>query len=317
MQAAWGQQPPTAERDVRWNGRATRTRSTEHFRIESDAPESLVDRLAVEAESTYAAVREFARGLQLDVRESTSLMRIVFFDQLPDFRRYAERLGAATKSPAGFYDPTQNLAILCNVQHLPQIQAIDEQLARRSSESPQLGEDTAALGARRDALIGLMEQTVVRHETAHLVLANLAIIETKADNPVWLLEGLACLFEPRATDDGPGAPPRNTFRQADLCQLLALHPAPKLADCLARIEWSRGEEPLTSTDYAMSWAVLEFLRRTHPTRLRDILLHQSNLKPKDVENPGLVSSNLPLSDLEPSWAEFLTPFCRSPPAGAP
>ncbi len=142
-----------------------------------------------------------------------------------------------------------------------------------------------SLTTQREVFVKRFNRTVIQHEAAHQILFNIGVHVTGADNPPWLIEGLACQFE--VPQPGPGGELRrvNEMRLFDVREAIGVAPNDdKVSDAaldLARDEGRFlplvdliGEEEIfdySSTNisgrYGQTWALVYYLHREHPEAL--------------------------------------------------
>ena len=189
-----------------------RIRETGHFAIGYDTPYAEVRSLTGRLEGAYMAIWRFCKDNGLSVWRPTERLGVLFFDRYEDFTRYAATAGFTASSTAGFYNPQTNLAAFCNMLHSPNLQKVARQIERaerqlkrhddiplEASRMRQRREDQRTslsnLKSRRDALVERFNRLVIQHEAAHQMLFNIGVHARGSDNPLWLVEGLACQFE--------------------------------------------------------------------------------------------------------------------------
>jgi hypothetical protein len=134
-----------------------------------------------------------------------------------------------------------------------------------------------------------INQTVIQHEVAHQVLFNAGVHVREADNPKWLVEGLACLFETPPGATGTGASVVNQsrlrdFRSAvagerekrrltarDLRNAIVAGRIAAVGDLVSddRLFHQRGEAG--ATHYATVWALVHYLQRQRREELADYI----------------------------------------------
>jgi len=167
----------------------------------------------------------------------------------------------------GFYDQKTNRSFFCNVEHLPQVEAIPP-------------------GPQRAALVEQIHQLVIAHEAAHQVLFNIGVLtRSGADHPEWWVEGLACLFEAPLADPPHPERPTNRHRLDDLVEAVSANKQIKLADLIVALPERQADAQNTRGRYAQAWGLLEFLRRTKPSAVSAFAKLQA------AKTPGAAAPN--------------------------
>ena len=186
---------------------------TDHFLIASDGDEGIVNPLADRLEATYQAVVRFGDDIKLPIHPPPEPLPVLLFNRHSDFERYAGVVGFNDHSAPGFYHPRNNTAAFCNVLDLPQLRDISQRIEQ--AEAPERIIDWRS---QRDAIVETFNHLVIQHEAAHQVLFNIGVLSSDADNPDWLVEGLACQFEVPSRDAV------NQMRLADFREAIAASP---------------------------------------------------------------------------------------------
>ena len=219
-------------------GEDFRIRKTDHFTIVYDTSYDVLRPLIGRLEGTYDTILRFCEGVGLGVEPRSERFGVLLFDRREDFDRYRESLGVATTA-AGFYHQQTNLAAFGNMLNTPQLRQInaeiDQALERlkqfrqhgkssRSSpgEREALRRRASILRARRDAIVERFNRFVLQHEVAHQMFFNIGVHVRGADNPLWLVEGLACQFEVPESRAARGLGRINHLRLADLRDALGV-----------------------------------------------------------------------------------------------
>jgi len=247
---------------------------TEHFVIASDGDESVVTPLADRLEGVYQAVVRFAEDLKLPTRPPSQPLPVLLFDRHSDFERYARAVGFADPSVPGFFHLRNNTAAFCNVRDLPQLRDI----LRRIEQAEATGHIND-WRSQHDAIVEKFNRVVIQHEAAHQVLFNIGVLSRDADNPDWLVEGLACRFEV-SSPDAVNQMRLTDFREAYAAAASADSAAASapsaaksdkrflsLADLVADEESNVTDESKRIVDYAQAWALVDFLHRTRADAL--------------------------------------------------
>ncbi len=242
------------------------------FSIISDANAQLVARLARHAEDTLADVVSFARRLDMTLKTPAHKMTVVYFNQWADYSRYARQAGfRVDENVPGFYDDRSNRCMMFNYANATVIRQKRDELFEALREQVRAGKrDLSAaekvlyekkrrrvreLERQIEALERLISTTVVRHEIAHQVMANLGLQPRSVAALRWLREGLAMQFETR---DGS-----NPHRLEDF--LAANHKAGQNLSLLVsdpkRIGPGAGD---LGARYATAWLLVHYLVHKRP-----------------------------------------------------
>ena len=212
-------------------GPAAKVTTTRHFVVAYDTTQETVRQLTDRVEATYAGVARFCTFNEIAFHAPTAPLEILLFDDPQSFARYAATLGVHAEGLAGFYAPGTQRSAFFNVLNHPnlaefrqEISRLEQEVARLSSRqfSPteQADKDEALkrlhqYRKRRDRIVERLNRTVVQHETVHHLLFAAGVHVRNGPNPVWLVEGVACLFEPPPTGKGSGLGVTNQMRLAD------------------------------------------------------------------------------------------------------
>jgi len=251
-------------------------RRTDHFLIASDGDEGVVTPLADRLEATYQAVVRFAEDMKLPIHPPPSPLPVLLFNRHSDFERYAGAVGFNDPAAPGFYHPRNNTAAFCNVFDLPQLRDISLRIeqAEAQRDSAVAPERIIDWRSQRDVIVETFNRVVIQHEAAHQVLFNTGVLSRDADNPDWLVEGLACQFEISSRDAV------NQMRLADFREALAAAPDAvnaaasalsavqsdkrflSLTDLVADDEFNVADESKRTIRYAQAWALVDYLHRT-------------------------------------------------------
>lgn len=294
---------PSAERKDRTPtvtqvGEGFRVRETEHFTIAYDTSYEALRPLVGRLEGTYDAIRRFCKDSGLIVQPERDLLHVLLFDRYDHFEAYLQIIQVPARSVAGVYHQQTNIAAFCNVLNSPglapvaqQIEQLQQQLQRAVRAPPasqalrkrreDIRNRLAELRNRRDALVRQFNRFVLQHEAAHQVLYNLGVHVRGADNPIWLVEGLACQFEvPQAGALRPMTR-INHLRLADFRDALRVSPDARkvadqayrvaleehrlipVADLVAQKDLLVGTEGHDAFRYAQAWALVHYLNREH------------------------------------------------------
>jgi len=273
---------------------------TRHFLICYNTDRDVLLDFVARVEGTYLGVRRFLDVNDFLHQELTARLEIYFFASVEQFAAYAAGIGTDSSGAAGFYSPQNNRAAFYDTMSSPrfaelnaaidrmQQQLQDRNIANRETRK-QLVNDLNRLRIQRDNYIEAINQLVVQHEVAHQVLFNLGVHRRGAMNPTWLVEGLACLFEPPPSGGSAGLGRVNQYRLVNLRQVLA--PTGDAADAkrdqlqdaydngrLVSLMQLVADSRLFSTaranveaSYAQAWSLVFYLQRKHRDKLSEYL----------------------------------------------
>ena len=232
-------------------------RYTPHFTLLSDSDRS--EPLGGLAEETWSRVNRFATRLRLATRPPAKKLLVIFFDTWEGYERLL-RPGGFVIDPQvpGFFDQMSNRCIMFNSADGPLIREKRREITTASSgEAPttsRAGMDHAQRAITEHEQI--INDTVFRHELAHLVLFNIGVQTPDMRDRRWLQEGLAMQFEAPTVV--------NRYRAADF---LALDVETTLALCRSLISDPTPLAPGAQNSaqaYSAAWAVVFFLSSEHP-----------------------------------------------------
>jgi hypothetical protein len=273
-----------AARLLALGGEGFRIRGTDHFSIASDGEDSVAASVGERLEATYRAVVRFCDELRLPVHPPSQPLPVLLFNRNADFERYARTVGFADASAPGFYHAGSNIAAFCNVLDLPKVREISRRIdqAQSQRDPPTPPERIPESQSQRDAFVEVFNRLVVQHEAAHQVLFNIGVLLRDADNPEWLMEGLACQFEVLPREAESDGHPVNQMRLADFRDAVGVPPCSTLvdeqslrnslsegrlvplADLVAGAKIVTPDAAKTVFRYAQAWALVDYLCRTRP-----------------------------------------------------
>ncbi len=286
-------------------GHAFAIHRTDHFIIAHDAGDDPTVRdLGRRLEATYRAVRDFCRFNDIPIQPPLTRMEVYFFSKYTDLDTYARSLGTSAGSWSGFYYSGNNRAAFYNALDEPKMRDIVERVERQERVVERLSgsgrrsasrdeivaakAELARLKRERDDQAEHLNRLVVQHEAAHQILYNFGVHVIGSQNPNWLTEGLACLFETPPSDFGSGAATVNQLRLGDFrSACLPNDPqgrmTPKLVERAIndghfaplreligepRILLERANKNLIY-QYAQSWSLVYYLVRARRTEFAD------------------------------------------------
>ena len=221
---------PAAEQELlALAGPGARIRRTEHFVIAYDTPEDTVGSLVSRLEATYRGVHRLCSVSDIPVRRLEHRLPVLFFHRYEDYGRCATACNFPYSGSAGFYNQKNNVATFVNILNLPELAEVNQSIQTSADRIAELRKqrppDREALQAEqhrlrrltneRDRIVEQTNRLAVQHEVAHQVLFNIGVHVLGAQNPGWVVEGLACMFETPPSSSGAGVGAINQGRLAD------------------------------------------------------------------------------------------------------
>jgi hypothetical protein len=265
---------------------------TDHFVIAHNTSDEVLRGFLNRAERTYDAVFRFCRAGGIPVRTPSRRLAIVFFDRPEEFRAYGERIGFSNPAASGIFSIHLNRAAFFNTENTPilsELSAVIGGLEDRLGRGGGTGGDSRRALSRqlqrarnqRDQYVTQINQLVIQHEVTHQVLYNIGVHTAGAQNPTWLAEGLACLFETPPGSGGAGFAAINQSRLRDFRACLR-GPGPKGKPQAGNLRYAyrsgklvplrkligdarflvRGGNPNIANHYAQAWSLVFYLQRT-------------------------------------------------------
>jgi hypothetical protein len=279
-------------------GEGFRIRETDHFTICYDTSYEVLRPLIGRLEGTYDAIWRFCEGIALGLEPPNGRFGVLLFDRYEDFARYRESVGITSDTAAGFYHQGNNLAAFGNMLNTPQLSQVNAQIAQGEERLKRLRQDgrgskasrnqqqvlrrrMSALRKQRDAVVERFNRFVLQHEAAHQMFFNIGLHTREADNPLWLVEGLACQFEVPESRAARGLGRINHMRLADLRDALGVSlDAERISDgeleaalastrLVSLAELISDRELFTPRDahitdrYAQAWGLVYYLARKY------------------------------------------------------
>jgi len=262
-------------------GDGFRIHRTDHFFVVSDSDDDSVQALSYRLESTYQAVERFCEAMKLPIRPPPGRLPVIHFNRYSQFQRYSRAIGFEDASAPGFYHLQNNTIAFCNLPDFPPLQEISRRIEQAEAQrDPSVApEQIGEWRSQRDALVETFNRLVIQHEAAHQILFNVGVLSRDADNPDWLVEGLACQFEVSA----PQA--LNQMRLADFREALGVAVNAvdidettlryafttgrflSLADLFTDRMFNAPDEHTRKFRYAQAWGLVYYLHSDHGNAL--------------------------------------------------
>jgi hypothetical protein len=334
---------------------------TAHFLIAYDVGAADVRPFVSRVEQTYRSIYRFCRVNGIEAAEPETKLEVLYFHAYDAYERYGRRVHFPAAGTYGFYHEITNRSAFFDVTRSPTIIALREQVAaagqqvaeldhqlegmrrRRTpitfhyangqtrtltpaqaeEELARLRRDLRTVQARMDNYGEQINRTVVQHETAHQVFFNAGVHVRGAENPLWLVEGLAMLFETPLSGRGSGIGAVNQLRLRDLREAVAgdaSDPHITTDEMLAAMRngplvpletMIRTPDVLTTRGnqgavyYAEAWSLLHFLHRTRRKELAAYIQIAGRRKPGERITP-----DRQMADFEEAFGPIDEAFLR-------
>ncbi len=327
-------------------GEEFRILRTDHFTIAYDTPYPVLRALIGRLEGTYDTVERFCEGEGLSPEPLKKRLGVVLFGRHADFARKCRDVGMDPASVSGFFDHGKNIALFGNVLDRPEMRVVTRRidelteeltgLRRKSSgqatvhrRREKLRRELRVLRARRDSTVETFNRLIIRHEATHQILFNSGVHIRGAQNPDWLVEGLACQFEVPQSWSSRGLGHVNHRRLLDFRQALGVGGGDSsiaerryrkavgagkvltLVDLIGNADVLRRGGPNTAYHYAQAWSLVYYLHRKHRGSLAAYTRLVSGREPgrrfsQEREIGDFESTIGPIDDeLLSEWLEFI------------
>lgn len=280
------------------NAEAFSTRQTDHFLIWYDTSYEVLRPLVNRLEGTYDAVTRVGRAYGFPMDDLPEPLHIVLLETHDDYAVLARNARVDPRGAAGFFSPGDNISIFGNIMNSPPLRTISDQMKRvegrlsrirkqgrrnasTNARARSLGQEMSRLSTQRDVIVKRFNRVVIQHEAAHQIFFNLGVHRLAADNPTWLVEGLATQFEVAQSSARKGLHRVNQMRLGDLRESAGFRRGQKkvtdeayaaafgtgrlvpLETLIADDNVLAGNSGHVSTVYAQSWALVYYLARAH------------------------------------------------------
>lgn len=278
-------------------GGAFSVHETEHYVLLFNCDESLAIGRGQLLEKLHRGYRAFLNRMRIRHGGLKKKLVVLVFENEVDFAAYARQDEVDLPAGAGFYlqgyySSATNRAAFFNQRKggaYERSKREMEEVARQLGEIPGPNDRTISVrgpdGQRQTTkmelarelvrlkkrLIGQFERenlTVTQHEGAHQLAFNTGLQSRDAAYPMWVSEGLACMFETPGTHKGFGAFRVNDERLRDYRDAVKRGATRGMRGLVRAASDERGS-PIDL--YAESWALFFFLARTMPKELSGYL----------------------------------------------
>jgi len=202
-------------------------------------------------ESLYRSFVHYMSVRGFDIQSPTVPLVAIVFRNQSAYYRYASANGSPLQpGTLGHYDPQSNRIFLYD-----------------------------ANSGRSDAQWSTNAETII-HEATHQTAYNVGVHRRFAEQPRWLVEGLAMMFEARGVWDARSSDTQqdriNQGRLRDFQHGLENHEASRLKQLIASDKRFRTD---AASAYAEAWALSFFLSETRPTEYSRYLARVAARKP--------------------------------------
>lgn len=278
-------------------GGAFSVHETEHYVLLFNCDESLAIGRGQLLEKLHRSYLAFLDRMRIRHGGLKKKLVVLVFENEDDFAAYARRDEVDLPAGEGFYlqgyySSGTNRAAFFNQRKGGAYERSKREmveLARQLEEVPGANDTTIIVEGRderrrttkkelarelvqlKKRVIGQFERenlTVTQHEGAHQLAFNTGLQSRDAAYPMWVSEGLACMFETPGTHKGFGAFRVNDERLRDYRDAVKRGATRGLRGLVSAASGERGS-PIDL--YAESWALFFFLARTMPKELSGYL----------------------------------------------
>ena len=245
-----------------------------------------------------------AQGIELPVPPER--LTSVWFSRQADYVATLRRIEAAPfATTQGFYHPGYRVVFAFDTRSSYDQAGPRLDLEHRRQSQPTT--DQLAEINRQSLLLDLrwrsIDLGIAAHETVHQLVAASGLAARFDDWPIWLHEGFSAQFEVVRGGRWAGIGRANDLRLPDW---RSIHLAPQLAPLLHDTGLTQG---YNRDHYAESWALVHFLRKTHPTEFVNYLTLLHNVQPDDrkpaSETVFTAAFGSDLNRLQAEWRAFL------------
>lgn len=248
-------------------GEDYRVKHTDHFIVLTNADEAIVRDFLPRLEKTYDSVHRFVDQVGVKIKYPKEKLPVLFCHDFDEYSARCKQLAGrpAPSDAAGLYWPHPlNFSLfydMSQVSFVKETTAKAEQLKQEAAKTPDRNAKQAKLREANWYInrIAIYQQeqnrSVVQHEVAHQLLFNLQFHKIDVDNPQWLVEGMATLFEPPPGKTGAGFNVINQSRLGEIRDALVV----MKTDDLKNFVSSTYAGMLSSQGYAQSWALCYYL----------------------------------------------------------
>ena len=299
-------------------GESFKKRYTDHFVVLYDADEPVVKDFILRIERTYDSVQHFAEKMDIKIEFPKEKLPIIFCGSYETFVEKFGKLYGGHSPPAeaaGLYLPDPvNVSIFFDMSQNKYMKEAAEK-ARQAHEAVRNSSDAntkreklrEAQWYENSSLVyqQTYNRSVVQHEVTHQLLYNFVVHNRKSpwQNPQWLVEGLATIFEPPPGKDGAGFGVINQMRLGDIREPMQKTTVEELRAFIAKP--SPNHQMLPREGYARAWAISCFLVKRRAKQLPGYLQVI-----KKRTGPAEISPEAQLADFEKAFGTVNDSFLK-------
>lgn len=308
---------------------------TAHFIVACNVPADVAEELTSRLERTYLSIYRFCEHNKIQVEYPQRRLEAFFFNRREEYDHYGASISFPAKGTFGVYNEQTNRSAFLNVHNDPQFIELHASLVESRKNLDQLSRAITRIRdnrtvvelsfsdgrhlkltkpqarkeldvARRDLhkissqlefYSDRINRTVIQHEAAHQTFYNAGVHRRGADNPRWLVEGLACLFETPPGPEGAGIATVNKMRLEDFCfavtrtrepgkitpdevrKAIAAGQIVSPRDLITQPGLYQQHDNQGAICYAVTWSLLHYLHRARAEQLGAYLRAVSDRKP--------------------------------------
>ncbi|MDA0294582.1 MAG: DUF1570 domain-containing protein [Planctomycetota bacterium] len=283
---------------------------TTRFEILSDMPSedaALHGRLL---ERTAHAVEDFCRRLHMPLPDTAGHGRgrhlVIAFTSRVDFLSFAgwsDEIHA--RWLAGYFSPVNEHMVYHHAGDNPAVRRVSDRLAQFEARGESV--DPAQIAAI-EKFVDHQTASVVIHEAVHMLLHQHEILTASKRSPIWLVEGLAGSFEPRAATERFGPNRRENGRTQEFRRHLAEGRVPSIASLLEAAT-TPSEDLDRQSFYDGSAVLCSWLVRNEPEGMADYIRgrkwnHTSSVGEGEADGQAAFEASFGAIDtLERRWLE--------------
>lgn len=296
-----------------------------HFQVLYDVRDDAAERYLQNAELTLVAFQNVMRRLKIPLKSPRADLQIVLLNEwIGEALTLRERLPAGSYIE-GFYDEKSNRTFLINVWKggAPVLGNDYLEWFREhgisSMEVPSMSHSPGPVWSFSDATVAAMraelfdpiteqkERVTANHEVAHQVSFNVGPLVRESMIPMWINEGLACLFEVPMPCCDDGSVPVNDLRLTDISAPDVLPPIKRL---ITQYRAWDGDPTASAQRYAYAWSLAHFLLHRHADGMSNYLHTMSEKKPGELVSEKQTIAEFeaafgPVDEVDKAWRVYV------------
>ena len=236
-------------------GPGARVLRTAHFLIAHTVDVHAARLLAQRLEAVYRAHARFVSNLALPVRPPPNKLEVYYLATHEQYGRVVSgAIGRAATEALGLYAPASNRAAFFDLTTYSAVKALREELSQCEPGRRE------RLQQRLERRLAVLMSCVIQHEAAHQIQRNTGLIPAEGGTPMWLVEGMAMLFEGPIESSDDLVVPYNGYRLHEFRKIYG-RAAPSLDEVRRFVSddraWGGG------TCYPLAWALTHHLLEEH------------------------------------------------------